>query len=244
MNRTRGKINRWVILQGILVLFWAALTTTSAAAGANDPLESVNRSVYKFNKFIDKWALKPTAKAYKSVTPDIIERGVANVFRNFGNVPTSLNNLLQGKPGQAGQDLARFIFNLTFGGLGFYDFASDIGLPVHQEDFGQTLGVWGVPDGPYIVLPILGPSSLRDTVGWGVDQLYEPFNDIEPARDRTTALTLRVIDARAQLLQLDNIAPGDEYLFLRDAYLQRRTGLIADGKRDPEAEDDFLNDDF
>lgn len=213
-------------------------------AESTDPWESVNRAIWNFNDAFDAWILKPSAISYKAVTPDVIERGISNFFRNIGNLPTSANNLLQGKPGKAGQDLARFVFNLTFGGLGIYDFSSDIGLPYNEEDFGQTLGVWGVPQGPYMILPFIGPSTVRDTIGFGVDQAYEVINDIDPGSARNTVIALQLIDLRAQILQLDNIAPGDQYLFYRDAYLQRREALVVDGRVNPAADDAFLQDDF
>ncbi|MEC8009835.1 MAG: VacJ family lipoprotein [Pseudomonadota bacterium] len=233
-------------LGAVIVLGSLSFGKVALANENVDPYESFNRGVWKFNDYADRYVMKPVAQAYKAVTPDILERGIANVFSNIGNIPTAANNLLQGKPLKAGQDITRFIFNATFGGFGLYDIATDIGLPAHQEDLGQTLGVWGMSQGPYIVLPLLGPSSVRDTVAYGIElsQLNYPYDDIEPDSSRNATVALNVVNLRAQLLALDNIAPGDDYLFFRDAYLQRREAMVRDGKTDPEAEDDFLNEDW
>lgn len=233
-----------ISLVGFALIITTPLSGHATESKEVDPYEGFNRVIWQANSFVDRWVMKPTAKAYKAVTPDILERGFGNFFNNISNIPTAVNNLLQGKPGQAGQDLTRFIFNTTFGGLGFYDFASDVGLPIHEEDFGQTLGAWGVPQGPYMVLPFLGPSTVRDTVGFGVDLTYDPYDQLNPVSDKNSVTALRLVDLRAQLLRFDNLAPGDEYLFFRDAYLQRRAGQVRDGKTDPAVEDDFLDDDF
>jgi len=227
--------------------FWLTLMLIagpSHATSEQDPWEGFNRGVWRFNEIADRWVVRPIAVGYKAITPDIIESGISNVFRNVNSVPTALNNLIQGKPGRAGQDMARFVFNFTFGVFGLYDIASDIGLPIHEEDFGQTLGVWGLPQGPYMILPIVGPSTVRDTGGWLVDMQYELYSLITPESDRHYTQVLRVTDLRAGLLRLDGIAPGDQYLFFRDAYLQRRAGLVRDGRRDETSQDDFITDDF
>lgn len=245
INTTTAKTVHTITATKRALLLVVVMLTSSVQAKDVDPWEGLNRATWSFNSFVDRWVLKPTAKGYKAVTPDLLERGISNFFSNIGNVPTAVHNLLQGKPGRAGQDLTRFVFNTTFGGLGIYDFASDIGLPVHEEDFGQTLGAWGVPQGPYLVLPFIGPSSARDTFGFGVDTMYvDPYDELNPESHQTGLTALRLVDIRAQLLTLDGIAPGDEYLFFRDAYLQRREGQVRDGVADPEQEDDFLNEDF
>ena len=238
-----SKITMLQQLKCIVVLFCALFSMAAYAEDAHDPLIQFNKIIWKFNSKMDQWIIKPSAKAYQKVTPDILESGISNIFRNLKSLPTAFNNLLQGKPGAAGQDVARFVFNTTFGGLGLYDFASDIGLPVHDEDFGQTLGAWGVPSGPYIVLPFLGPSSLRDSAGFAIDTQLDPKNQLNPDSDRFALTGLSILDTRVTLMALDGLAPGNEYYFFRDAYLQRRESLVKDGAVEEE-EDDFLSDDF
>ena len=140
-----------------------------------DPWESFNRKVYRFNDVLDRWALKPVAKGYRKVTPDVVEDGVHNVFRNLGEARNLANNLLQLKMHDAGVDTARFFFNTTFGLLGFFDVATKMGLQRNDEDFGQTLGAWGVKSGPYVVLPLLGPSTVRDTVSLYPDSFTSQY---------------------------------------------------------------------
>lgn len=202
------------------------------AAPASDPLEPLNRSVFAFNDALDRGILRPVAQQYVRWVHPGIRQIVGNVFANLADPWTGVNNLLQGKPLQALGDFARFGINTVFcfGGLG--DLASELGLQRHNEDLGQTLGVWGVPSGPYVVLPLLGPSSLRDATGvvaaWSVD----PVRQIESEGDRTAVALTRVVDTRASLLPLDRLIEGaalDRYTFVRNAYLQRRLNLVYDG---------------
>jgi phospholipid-binding lipoprotein MlaA len=206
---------------------------------ARDPLEPINRGVYKFNDAVDTMFLKPVAQVYEAVTPTVARTGVSNVFANINDVVVALNNLLQGKFAEAASDVGRVLINTTAGLFGLFDVATPVGLEKHDEDFGQTLGYWGIGDGPYLVLPILGPRNLRDTGGLVVDSLTDPVTYIDPSRDRNQVMGLRLVSRRAELLgasQLLSVAALDEYEFVRDAYIQRRRNLIYDGNPPREKE--------
>ena len=218
-----------------------ALLLSGCAAGPNpkDPLEPVNRKVYEFNQTIDKYAIKPAAEGYKAAVPPPVRGGITNVFANFRDVTTAINNLLQAKVKTAFSDVGRVLVNTTIGIFGVFDVASHIGLEKHDEDFGQTLGYWGVPDGPYLVLPLFGPSTARDTVGLVGDYFTDPeFYLITDSPENWIVFGVRVVNVRANLLEAERVldsAAIDRYAFLRDAYLQRRRNLILDGA--PAAED-------
>lgn len=229
-------------MQKILIRAWRsmalALLSASLAACASthdprDPLEPLNRGVYQFNEALDKVVIKPVAKGYKAVMPPPLRNGVTNVFSNFRDVTTAINDLLQGKISAAASDVGRIAVNSTVGILGVFDVATRLGLQKHSEDFGQTLGVWGVGDGPYLVLPLLGPSNFRDTVGWAGDYFTDPeFYLFSHSPETWMVFGTRVINVRANLLQTEQIfdtAAMDKYAFLRDAYLQRRRSMIYDG---------------
>lgn len=216
----------------------AALTFLSACATGHDPrdpLEPMNRSIYQFNEHFDRVLLKPAAIAYNTVTPPPVRGGVTNFFGNFRDVTTAVNDALQFKLKDAASDVGRVLINSTIGIFGIFDVATRLGLKKHNEDFGQTLAVWGTPDGPYLVLPILGPSTARDTVGLVGDYLTDPeFFLFDEAPTRDIVLGTRIISVRGDLMeseQLFNAAAIDRYSFLRDAYLQRRHSLINDGRR-------------
>jgi phospholipid-binding lipoprotein MlaA len=196
-----------------------------------DPLEPVNRRVARFNDAVDAALVRPAAVLYDRYTPEVLRLIVGNVLSNLLDPYIAANNLLQGKPREAVSDLGRFALNSTFGFFGFGDPASDVGLEKHREDFGQTLGVWGVPSGPYIVLPVLGPSNARDTVGFGVDVWAALVNRIDSVPLRNTLGGLEFFETRARLLPADRLLEDalDRYLLLRDGYLQRRRNLIHDG---------------
>ncbi|MGB0733025.1 MAG: MlaA family lipoprotein [Pontibacterium sp.] len=219
----------------------AAAPLSYADTNEIDPWEGFNRSVFKFNDGLDTYLLKPVTLGYKAVTPDIIETGISNFFRNLGNIPTALNQLLQGKFAQTGQTIARFGFNTTIGLAGLVDVATPMGLPQGDEDFGQTLGTWGVESGPYVVLPLFGPSSLRDTGGLVVD--WQTNTDlvghIDDDGNFYKATALRTIDTRSSLLAAEELISGDKYTFIRDAYLQRREFLITDGVVEDYDDDNF-----
>ena len=218
-----------------------------------DPFESFNRSMYNFNTVVDKHALKPVAQGYDKITPTPVKKGIGNFFSNLDDVIVIANDLLQLKIGQFFSDTGRFIINSTVGVYGLIDWASDLGLEKHDEDFGQTLGHWGVSSGPYLVLPIFGPSSVRDFGGTVVDT--NSFSAIHhevhegtplPARSSDTSLGLTLVDtvdSRARLLKAERLlgaAALDPYIYVRDAYLQRRQNLVYDG--DPPPEDWELED--
>lgn len=197
-----------------------------------DPLESFNRSVYAFNDAVDQAVLKPAAKGYEAVVPRPFRDMVGNFFGNLGDLWTAANQMLQGKPADAFSDLSRFVVNTTFGFGGIADVASEMGLEKHDEDFGQTLGVWGVPSGPYLVLPLLGPSSFRDAPARALDMVADPLDEIG-SRGQTNNLWLtRLIDGRARLFPAERVLEGaalDKYSFTRDAWLQRRRNQVYDG---------------
>ncbi|MBD9481566.1 VacJ family lipoprotein [Pseudomonas sp. PDM14] len=215
----------------------ATLAVLPAVAGAaeSDPWESFNRPVFRFNDTIDTYALKPLAQGYQTVTPQFLEDGVHNVFRNVGDVGNLANNLLQGKVHDAGVDTGRLIFNTTFGLFGFFDVATDMGLQRSDEDFGQTLGAWGLGSGPYLVLPLLGPSSLRDAPAKIPDSYLGPYPYIDHVPTRNVIRGVNVIDARANLLSAEKMVSGDKYIFIRNAYLENREFRVKDG----EVVDDF-----
>ncbi len=207
-----------------------ASAPVSAVASEGDPWEGYNRAMFTFNEQIDKYALKPVAQGYRFIMPDMAETGVSNFFGNLGDIRSAVNSLLQGKADDALTSTARIVFNSTFGLAGLIDVATPMGLEKKREGFGQTLAVWGVDSGPYVVLPFLGPSTVRDGIGMVPDWYLTPVTYVDDVRTRNTLYGLALIDARAQLLQAEQIISGDKYIFVRDAYLQRREYLIYDGE--------------
>lgn len=222
-----------------------ALTVTGCATQANkDPLEGMNRGIYKFNDVTDRYAIKPIASAYKAVAPTPVRKGFNNFFNNLGSITTVLNDLLQLKFANAFTDAGRFVINTTFGLAGFVDVAGMDKIPNHKEDFGQTLGHWGVGNGAYLVLPFLGPSSVRDTTGFVFDRITsDPVtytHNIGQVRLHNQLRAAQFIDARTELLDAKDIvddASLDPYAFTRDAYLQRRESLVSDGIASVRSED-------
>ncbi|MEI7445226.1 MAG: VacJ family lipoprotein [Burkholderiales bacterium] len=196
-----------------------------------DPLESFNRGVFVFNDTVDAWVFRPVARAYDQYTPDVLRMITRNFLSNLLDPYIALNNFLQGKPAAGFNDLGRFVFNTTFGFFGFGDPASDVGMEKHREDFGQTLGVWGVPTGPYLVLPFFGPSNVRDGVGFGVDAWTALINRFDNVPFRNSMAGVGFVETRAQLLPADRLLQDalDRYLLVRDSYLQRRRSLVFDG---------------
>lgn len=221
----------------VLLLAGVMLSTHVFAAGnPDDPWEGFNRKMFAFNDTVDTYTLKPIAKGYRAVTPDPVERGISRMFSNVGEVVNVFNDLLQGKFRQAGNDTGRFVINTTIGLVGFFDVADNLGLPKNDgEDFGQTLGVWGVDSGPYLVLPLFGPSTLRDGPARVVDRFINPINEIDHVPTRNQIYGAEVISTRADLLEAEKFVRGERYSFIRDAYLQRRKFLLMDGG----VEDDF-----
>ena len=221
-----------------LFLFLTLFICTLHAADINDPFEDINRSIFNFNESVEKNFLKPVAKGY-SKTPKPIKKGVTNFFNNLQEVETSINQVLQGKPKRAINDISRFIINSSLGIGGFIDVASKLGMPSHDEDFAQTLALWGTPSGPYIMLPALGPSSLRDT-------LSKPFSSFLSVTFHMTEddvnLSLKAIDAletRERLLEVESLISGDRYNFVKDSYVQFMEYEVKDGVG---VEDEFLDD--
>lgn len=217
-----------------VLLFAAGCASTGGeqrAPSAKDPYEGFNRAMYGFNDALDRAILKPVAKGYRTVTPDPVESGIGNFFANLGAPIDILNSLLQGKFGTALSGTGRFLVNSTVGLFGFFDPAAALGLEAHDEDFGQTLAVWGLDSGPYLVLPFLGPSTVRDAVGMVPDYYADPLFYYEDDGEEHVLTALWIIDTRARLLDAEQFLEDayDPYSFLRDAYLQRREYLIHDG---------------
>jgi phospholipid-binding lipoprotein MlaA len=237
------------LLKSVSLLLGAGLfaglsgcATTSEFADERDPLEGFNRNVYLFNDKLDKYALKPIAEGYQWVMPEFADKGVSHFFSNLGDLGITLNDLLQFKLGQAGEDGSRFLINTTLGIAGFMDVATGFGFEKHNEDFGQTLGVWGVPAGPYIVLPFFGPSSPRGATGLVGDYLADPITYVTGWDARLAFQATRVVDFRADNLSTSKVigeAALDEYEFIRDGYFQRREYLVFDGNP-PEDEEEFF----
>ncbi len=238
MNGTKS------LLVGVLL---AGMLGGCATQGNKDPLEPMNRGIYKFNDTVDKAAIKPVAGAYKAVIPSPVRTGVNNFFTNLGTVVTIVNDLLQFKFDKALTDTGRFAINSTFGIAGLIDVASMDGIEKRNEDFGQTLGYWGWKDSAYLVLPFLGPSTLRDTGGLVFDSaLIDPLYYVDDIPARNSAIALKFVDRRSQYLPASDLldeAALDPYAFMRDAYMQRRTNQIHDGDAPHEVWDDSEWDD-
>jgi len=225
-----------------VMLLSLALLGCATNGDPRDPLEPLNRGIYKFNDVVDKAVLKPIATGYRDAMPDPVRTAVGNFFSNLDDVLVLLNDLLQFKPEQAASDFSRLVWNTSVGIAGLIDVATPMDLPKHNEDFGQTLGYWGIGDGPYLVLPFLGPSTLRDTVGTVVDVHFDPVAQHTPVAERNSAIAIHSVDNRSRLLDAEEVldeAAIDRYVFLRDAYLQRRRGLVYDGNPPREKFEDY-----
>ena len=209
-----------------------------------DPWESFNRQMHAINSVIDTRVARPLANAYMEVVPRPVRLGVGNFFRNLGQPVSAINALLQGKPTQAGQGIARFLVNSTVGLAGVFDPATDLGLPLRTEDFGQTLGVWGWETSRYVELPLFGPRTVRDVVGLFADAPLAPLRQVEEDKVRVMLQGMQLVDVRTQLLALDSLLEGapDEYALMRDAWLQRRNYQIHGDKaaEDDESLPDYL----
>jgi phospholipid-binding lipoprotein MlaA len=221
----------WVAI--LLILGGCATAPMVTVHTPSDPWEAWNRKVFSFNDGLDNAFLKPVATGYAAVVPQFVRTGVSNFFGNFGDAWSAVNNLLQGKAEPAVQDVMRVTTNSVLGLFGVLDVASECGLPRHNEDFGQTLGVWGVGAGPYLVLPVLGSSTLRDTAALPVDRYFSPTTLANISAGQVAGLTaLEVTNTRAKFLsagELLNDITLDKYTFVRDAHLQRRRSLVFDG---------------
>lgn len=236
MTKITSLLKTGVIASTLLL---TACATTQQHSETNDPLEGYNRVIYSFNDTVDKAVTKPIAQGYNYVMPDPVNKGISNFFSNLDDITVIINDLLQFKFSQALDDTGRFLLNSTVGVVGLIDVASSHGLEKNNEDFGQTLGAWGVDTGPYIVWPFIGPSNMRDTVGLVGDYYTDPVTYVEGPDARNPFLITRIVDKRANLLKAEKVlneAAIDEYSYVRDAYLQRRENLVYDGNP---PEDDF-----
>ncbi len=241
----KGKLNKAHIVSFLVILSLLSACSSLSVDLSNDKptqlgeetenWKAFNRDVYHFNKSIDSGVVKPIAKIYKKLAPEFIDTGISNVFSNLKDVPNALNAVLQLKPKDAVSDAGRFVVNSTIGLAGFIDVATKMELPKHDEDFGQTLAVWGVPSGDYVVLPVLGPSTVRDSFGKVVDTVTNPSFFFDHA---SAYFVVDSIDKRADLLSVEASLKGisdDDYDTLRTAWLQQRRYLINDGKLDDQA---------
>ncbi|OED40662.1 hypothetical protein AB833_11370 [Chromatiales bacterium (ex Bugula neritina AB1)] len=244
MNDLYSLINIRLTIPFLLgFLLCGCATTQTSREEVSDPLEKVNRVVYRFNDKIDRYALKPIATGYRKVTPTLVRRGVSNFFGNLADVSVAANSLLQGKFKQSLNDTARVGVNTILGLGGLFDVATKLDLVRHNEDFGQTLGVWGVPEGPYLVLPFFGPQTVRSTAGLLGNSQIEPLNSNAVSEStRGKLVALNVVNARANLLAASSIldsASLDPYVFVRDGYLDWRRQQVHDGEIPSSQEDDI-----
>ena len=224
-------------------LFITGCATTQSESHVNDPVEGYNRVMHSFNDTVDKNVLKPVAQGYDFIMPAPASKGVSNFFSNLNEITVIINDVLQFKMMQAFEDTSRFAINSTIGIVGLMDVASDFGYKKNDEDFGQTLGVWGFDTGPYLVLPFFGPSDIRDTFGLVGDYYTDPVTYVKGPDARNPITATRIIDHRANLLKAEKVldeAAIDEYTYTRDAYLQRRQNLVHDGNP-PEEEFDVFS---
>lgn len=232
------RFKRLMLLSMTCLFVGCASIPAGVEPSPRDPWEPFNRSVFEFNEGLDKYLLKPVVAAYRFILPEIVRDGIYNFFSNYSDIYTALQNLLQGKPDLAFNDLMRVAVNTIFGLGGLMDVATPGGLPKHKEDWGQTFGVWGVPSGPYLVLPFFGPSTIRDTFGTAADlETDYLFKYIPDVGLRNSITGLRVINARNTFYEAGDLLDGaalDKYSFIRDAYLQRREYQINEGRNDEE----------
>ena len=233
-----SKIKQYALLCMTAILVGCASIPAGVEPSPHDPWESFNRSVFEFNEGLDAYLLKPVVAGYRFVLPEFVREGIYNFFSNYGDIYNVAYNLLQGKPGYAFNDLMRVVVNTTMGLGGFIDLATPGGLEKHKEDWGQTLGVWGVPAGPYVVLPFFGPSNVRDTFGTVADLESDYLFRLLPDVALRNSITgLRVVNARNTYYEAGDLLDGaaiDKYSFMRDAYIQRREYQINEGRDDEE----------
>ncbi len=230
----------WRLLFSAMLLLAFAGCATGPTANPSDPLEPMNRSIYKFNDAVDGTVLKPMANGYKAVVPSPVRQGVSNFFSNIGDVWSMINHALQFEIVNAGKTAVRLGINTIFGIGGIFDIATDAGIQPPKADLGQTLGKWGVPSGPYVVIPILGPSSVRDGTGTVTATYYDPVNRVSDNATRNVLTVTRLVDIRTQLLNATDAVDAialDKYSFIRDVYLKRRQNMIKPQK--PANDDDI-----
>ena len=231
-------LTRLVLLGLVTSMVGCASIPAGVEPSPHDPWEPFNRSVFEFNEGLDAYLLKPVVAGYRFVLPEFVRDGIYNFFSNYSDIYTALQNLLQGKPDYAFSDLMRVVVNTTFGLGGLIDMATPGGLPKHKEDWGQTFGVWGIPSGPYVVLPFFGPSNVRDTFGTAADMESDYLFRLLPDVALRNSITgLRVVNARNTYYEAGDLLDGaaiDKYSFMRDAYIQRREYQINEGRDDKE----------
>jgi len=231
---------RAVLSRAVLAVAVALVAGCAAAPSREDPFEPMNRALYQFHDTVDTAVVKPVARAYIDIVPEFVRTGVSNVFNNIEDLISAVNSLLQGKLDKFDDDLARVVLNTAFGVGGIFDLASMVGIERGNEDFGQTFGAWGLPQGPYLFVPFFGPTTVRDGSGTIVRIMVGPVGYIGEVPLRNSLYGLGAVDLRAQALSAGAIvdtAALDRYLFIRNAYLQRRRYLLYDGKPPPEPEE-------
>jgi phospholipid-binding lipoprotein MlaA len=234
------KLSAAVVARVCGALAVAALAGCAAAPSREDPLEPVNRAMFEVNEVADKYVMKPVVDVYTAVVPKLVRTGVSNFFNNIDDLFSGINALLQGKPDKAGDDFGRVLLNTMVMG-GIFDVASDLGIERGGEDFGQTFGVWGFPQGPYLFVPVIGPTTVRDGSGLLVRLYAGPVGFIPDVPFRNSVYGVGAVDIRAQAsdaLAIADTAALDKYRFIRNAYLQRRRYLVYDGKVPPEKEEE------
>ncbi len=233
---------RWMVAGLLAGLTFSAFADSEGNAGQpSDPWQGMNRKIFAFNDAMDRWVLKPVAKGYAKITPRLVRRGISNFFSNLSYPIVIVNDFLQGKFANGASDTGRFVMNTTLGLGGLFDPAAGAGLQLHDEDFGQTFAKWGAGSGPFLVLPFLGPSDVRDGLGSAVGIYAQPIRYlIDDERTRYGLTALNFIEIRASLLDAEQLISGDRYTFMRDAYLQRREYLIKDGQ----VTDQFLDEEW
>ena len=215
-------------------LLASGVFASASFAQTSDPWENANRKIYRFNDYFDQRLVRPAATVYSNVVPPLLQAGVGNFFSNIDDIKVTLNDLLQLKLEEAASDSARVLINTTVGVVGLIDVATPMGLEKHEEDFGQTFGAWGFPPGPYLIIPAVGSSNVRDAIGWALGLAFNPF----VYGDSSVSVPmygLERVDERSRLLAFDELVFGDEYIFVREAYAQRREFLVLDGQ----VEDEF-----
>ncbi len=243
-NKIRPAYKKWMRAATTAAVVWllSGCATQSEYVDPRDPWENFNRSMFAFNDSLDRGLFIPIAKGYKAITPEPVDQGITNFYANLSDIGSAINNALQFKLQRAGSDVGRVVVNSTLGLLGFIDVASNLNFPRYNEDFGQTFGVWGAEPGPYLVLPFLGPSSGRDSVGLIFDWLADPIRYVDTSNGlRFALLSIWFVDRRADLLgatRLIEQAALDPYQFIRDAYLQQRRYDVYDGNPPPEPVDE------
>ncbi|WP_372659957.1 VacJ family lipoprotein [Hydrogenophaga sp.] len=225
----KQQISMWKRWLGAFLLVLLTACASGPNANPKDPLEPFNRSMSRFNDGVDEAVLKPVAEVYRDATPDLVRTGVSNFFSNMRDLWSFINAAAQLRPKEAAENFMRFNVNTFMGVAGIFDVASEMGIPRTKLDFGQTLGRWGVPSGPYLVLPLFGPSTFRDTAGFTVEARGDPVQGIDTIATRNSLYALRAVEARANLLRASSMLEGaalDKYSFTRDAYMQRRESQI------------------